>query len=193
MAHDDQLRWDKKHAADGGSDRPAKFLVEVLSSGDWRITAGRALDVACGTGRNALYLAAKGFDVTGIDISEVALAEARRRVQAASLPARFVQADLEALRLPEAEYDLIINFNYLQRSLIAPMFSALKIGGHIIFETFLIDQKEIGHPKNPHHLLGRNELLQFFSGMRVLYYREGQITEAGTTSFRARLLAERAA
>jgi hypothetical protein len=102
-----------------------------------------------------------------------------------------VQADLEAARLPEAVYDLIVNFNYLQRSLIPQLHSALKIGGHIIFESYLIDQKQIGHPKNPDYLLGHNELLQLFAAARVLYYREGQVSEAEGTSFRARLLGRR--
>ncbi len=74
----------------------------------------------------------------------------------------------------EAAFDLIINFNYLERSLIPKMKSALRVGGHIVFETYLIDQREIGHPKNPEYLLQHNELLDHFREFRVLCYREGK-------------------
>jgi SAM-dependent methyltransferase len=193
MSHDDQLRWDRQHAAQHSDEKPSSFLVKTLSSGDWPLSAGRALDVACGKGRNALYLAERGFQVTGIDISAVALAEARRRALSRSLSVDFLQADLEAAPLAEAQYDLIVNFNYLQRSLIPQLHSALKPGAHIIFDTYLIDQKEIGHPKNAEYLLAHNELLRLFAGARILYYREGRISEASAVAFRARLLAQRVA
>jgi SAM-dependent methyltransferase len=193
MAQDDQLRWDRQHAARYSDDRPSSFLVEILSSGDWPLSAGRALDVACGKGRNALYLAERGFRVTGMDISAVALAEVRRRAAGRALPVMVVQTDLENAHLVEAQYDLIVNFNYLQRSLIPQLHSALKPGAHIIFDSYLIEQKDIGHPKNPEYLLAHNELLRLFAGTRILYYREGRISEAGVVAFRARLLAQRVA
>ncbi len=85
----------------------------------------------------------------------------------------------------------MVNFNFLDRGLIAHMKSALKPGGHIVFETFLIDQREIGHPKNPAYLLGHNELLELFREFRVLYYREGRIVEQSGESYKAGLLAEK--
>ena len=103
MSHDDQLRWDRQHAAQRSDEKPSSFLVEILGSGDWPLSAGRALDVACGKGRHALYLAERGFHVTGIDISAVALAEARRRALSRSLSVDFLQADLEAASLAEAD------------------------------------------------------------------------------------------
>jgi 2-polyprenyl-3-methyl-5-hydroxy-6-metoxy-1,4-benzoquinol methylase len=193
MSQNDELRWDRQHGASEGAEQPSSFLVDIFSAGIWPLVPGRALDVACGKGRNSLFLAARGFEVTGIDLSEVALAEARRRAQAKGLSISFQQADLESARLAEALYDLIIHFNYLQRSLIPQLHSALRIGGHVIFETYLIDQKEIGHPRNPEYLLAHNELLRLFSSFRVLYYREGKNIESGAASFRAGLLAQKVA
>jgi tellurite methyltransferase len=191
MSQDDEVRWDRRHGETQDSDSPSRFLAEIFSSGVCSIAPGRALDVACGKGRNALFLAERGFDVTGLDISSVALSEARRRALARSLSASFQQADLENVQLAVAHYDLIINFNYLQRSVIPQIHSALKLGGHVIFETYLIDQKEIGHPKNPQYLLAHNALLNFFRAFRVLCYREGKFPDEAESSFRAGLLAQK--
>jgi 2-polyprenyl-3-methyl-5-hydroxy-6-metoxy-1,4-benzoquinol methylase len=191
MSRHDEARWDRRHAAVPGPDGPSNFLAEMLSAEAWSIPTGRALDIACGQGRNALFLAARGFDVTAVDISSVALAEARRRALARSLAISWQLADLEQFCLPQAQYDLIVNFNYLQRSLIRQIHSALTVGGHVVFETYLIDQQEIGHPKNPEYLLAHNELLELFRSCRVLYYREGKLVEAGEISFRAGILAQK--
>jgi SAM-dependent methyltransferase len=191
MAREDQIRWDQKHAVQEGAQQPSGFLRQVLTSGAWSIAPGRALDIACGQGRNALLLAKRGFDVTALDISPVALAEARRRALAKNLTVLWQIADLEHIKLPPERYDLVVNFNYLQRSLIPQILSALKVGGHVIFETYLIDQKEIGHPKNPEYLLAHNELLDLFRSCRVLCYREGKFLDRGASSFRAGILARK--
>lgn len=191
MSQDDQERWDRRYAGAQGPDGPSNFLAEILSAEAWSLPPGRALDIACGMGRNALFLAARGFEVTALDISAVALAVARRRALAMSLAVSWQQVDLEQIHLPQAQYDLIVNFNYLQRSLISQIHSALAVGGHVIFETYLIDQKEIGDPKNPEYLLAHNELLDRFRACRVLYYREGKFADGGEISFRAAILAQK--
>ena len=108
MARDDQEKWDRRYADAQGPDGPSNFLAEILSAEAWSIPPGRALDVACGMGRNALFLATRGFEVTALDISIVALAEARRRALARSLAVSWQQADLEQIQLPQARYDLIV-------------------------------------------------------------------------------------
>ena len=155
------------------------------------ISRGLALDVAAGKGRNAILLAEMGFGVVGIDISRIALEEARRRAEEKSLDITWHQADLEQIELPTAAYDLIVNFNYLQRSLFPQMQRALKPQGHIIFQTYLIDQQAIGHPKNPAYLLNHNELLDHFRSFRVLCYREGKYTDGGGAAFRAGIFTQK--
>lgn len=152
---------------------------------------GRALDIATGRGRNAIFLAGKGFAVEAIDISEVALQEAQRRAAEKRLPVTFRQADLDHVELPEAQYDLIVNINFLLRSLVPQIKMALKVGGRVIFETYLIEQQTIGHPKNPAYLLRHRELLEIFSDFRVFYYREGKFTEAGKDAYRAGIYGEK--
>ena len=191
MATDDQVRWDRQHAAGDGSDHASGFLKEILLSDGWPIPRGRALDIATGKGRNAIFLAEQGFDVVAIDVSLVALDEARQRAAEKSLSISWQQADLEPIELPKTTYDLIVNFNYLQRSLIPQIKTALKPGGHVIFETYLTGQEMIGHPKNPAYLLRHNELLELFRDFRVLWYREGKFAAGEETAFRAGILAEK--
>ena len=191
LSSHDRVRWDSRHAVSGGAEQPASFLREIIESSHWEIPRGRALDVACGKGRNALFLAEQGFDAVALDIAPVALKEARRRVQGKSLTITWQQADLEQVQLPENSFDLVVNFNYLQRSLIPQIKSALRAGGHVIFETYLIDQIAIGHPKNPNYLLAHNELLNHFRDFRVLLYREGKLADGSEPSFRAGIFARK--
>lgn len=191
LSQEDQVRWDKQHADSADAAPPASFLRQVFATDAWRLPRGRALDIACGKGRNSLYLVELGFEVAAMDISAVALDEGRKRAEAKQLRIDWRQTDLEAVQLEESVFDLVVNFNYLQRSLIPQIKRAIKTGGHVIFETYLIDQKEIGHPKNPAYLLGHNELLEHFRDFRVLYYCEGKFTEVAEAYYRAGILAQR--
>lgn len=191
MSQEDQIRWNRQHGESQGREEPALFLRQVFESEHADITAGRALDIACGGGRNALFLAEKGFAVTGIDISSVALGRAEKRAVEKSLAISWRQADLENYTPEAAAYDLVVNIDYLQRPLLPAMKAALKIGGFIIFDTYLVDQQAIGHPRNPDYLLRHNELLQSFRDFRVLYYREGRIISNGERSFRAGIFAQK--
>ena len=191
MSTDNRIRWDKQHLISPGAERPADFLREMVESDAWPALRGKALDIACGKGRNAMYLAQRGFAVTALDISSVALEEGRQRAQQRELPIDWRQCDLEASALVSGDFDLIINFNYLQRSLFQSMRQAVRPGGHVIFETYLIDQAAIGHPKNPDYLLQHNELLDSFRGFRVLFYREGKFVDGNMPAFHAALFAQR--
>jgi tellurite methyltransferase len=193
MAIEDKVRWDQQHESKHGSSEPSSFLAEIFAAEAWPMPRGRALDIACGKGRNALFLAERGFDVVAIDISPVALEEGKRRAGEKNLAITWQQADLEQIQLKEAAYDLVVNFNYLQRSLIPQIKMALKPRGYVIFDTYLIDQPTIGHPKNPAYLLEHNELLKSFRDFRVLYYREGQFAESGERAFRAGIFAQKIA
>lgn len=191
MGVEDQKRWDRKYAEACGVGPPSQFLEIIFSEHGARLKPGRALDIATGKGRNAFYLAERGFVVEAIDLSEVALGEAKKEASARGLRVSFKQADLEHCELEEAAYDLILNFNFLSRSLIPKMKKALRIGGHVIFETYLIDQRVLGHPRNPAYLLGHNELLDLFRDFRILHYREGKFAEGGKEAYRASLFGQR--
>jgi tellurite methyltransferase len=191
MALGDRARWDEKHAAEHATQKPSSFLKEIFEAGSWPLPQGQALDIATGTGRNAIFLTERGFQVVGIDISPVGLEMARRTAQEKSLAIDWQEADLERIELPKGYYDLVLNFNYLQRSLVPQIKKTLKSGGWVVFETYLIDQSKIGHPISPDYLLLHNEMLDFFRDFRVLYYREGKFLQSGESEFRARLLAQK--
>ncbi|MFC1950916.1 class I SAM-dependent methyltransferase [Chloroflexota bacterium] len=150
---------------------PSVFLVEnmaLLPKG------GRALDVAMGAGRNAIYLAGASYNVNGVDISQEAITASLALAQKAGVIINTEVADLESgYRLPQNIYDVVICFDYLHRPLISQIKGALKSGGFIVYETFIVDQAEFGRPKNPDHLLKHNELLDIFADFRCLRYSEG--------------------
>jgi tellurite methyltransferase len=154
------------------ANQPVEFLVKYIDL----IPTGRALDVAMGRGRNAIYLAKMGFEVEGIDNSPEAVKEALANARAEGVTIWTRVEDLEKIPSVTGEsYDLVICFNYLQRSLIPHMKNWIKPGGMLMYETFIVEQARFGKPNNPDFLLKHNELLDMFREFRVLRYREGII------------------
>jgi len=148
----------------------AQFLVRNIEL----LPRGRVLDVAMGSGRNAIYLARLGFEVEGVDLSHEAVNTALESAERAGIALRAQVVDLEGkYHIEEGVYDVIICFNYLQRSLISQIKGGLRKGGMVVYETFIVDQAQFGKPKNPDYLLKHNELLHLFSDFRCLRYREG--------------------
>lgn len=149
---------------------PAQFLVENVNL----LPKGQVLDVAMGTGENAVYLGKKGFKVEGVDISAEAVNTALELARKSGVNLKAELADLENnYRIRKSSYDVIICFKYLQRSLIQQMKDGLPTGGMVVYETFIVDQVRFGKPRNPDHLLKHNELLDLFRDFRCLRYREG--------------------
>jgi len=187
MPHN-RSEWDAKHrlAAEAPPSEPASIVRELLPL----LPSGPALDIACGTGRHALFLAARGQHVTGVDYSGVALdiLEARARSQHVRVkrgdsfhaPGRhlhggleLIHANLEEACLPESSYDLILCVQYLQRSIFPQMVHALRPDGVLLMETFTQAQLEFsGGPRNPAYLLETGELRDVFPELRTLFYRE---------------------
>lgn len=150
---------------------PALFLVGNIEL----LPKGKALDIALGSGHNAVYLARMGFEVKGIDISPEAIRKALQLAQESGLSIQTEIADLEGgYQISRDTYDVIICFHYLQRSLIPQLKDGLHKGGIVVYETFIVDQAELfGKPRNPNYLLQHNELLTMFRDFRCLRYREG--------------------
>jgi len=166
--------WDERYRQGHTMpDEPADLLLEnlpLLPKG------GKALDVAMGSGRNALYLASRGFQMTGIDLSAVAVEKCRQKAERLGLPVEALVADLEHYSLPSEEYDLIVNFYYFQRSLTPQIVAALRPAGVLVFESFTVDQLQFGWgPKTADHLLRPGELQQMFAELETLLYHEGVV------------------
>lgn len=153
---------------------PAPFLVENIEL----LPRGRVLDLAMGNGRNAIYLAEAGFKVEGVDRSPEAVNMALKSSQEAGVTIGVQIVDLEGnYQIEKGAYDVIICFNYLQRSLIPQIKDGVRRGGMVVYETFIVDQAQFGKPHNPDYLLKYNELLDMFRSFRCLRYREGIIEE----------------
>jgi hypothetical protein len=147
--------------------------------------------VACGSGRNACFLARHGFRVEAIDLSHAGLVAARAGLAASGASLAAIQADLEAYKLPSERYQAVINVRYLQRTLWPGLKRCVAERGMIVFETFLLDQRQIGHPRNPDFLLQRGELARAFADFELLEYEEGLFASEDEPAFLARMLARR--
>lgn len=155
---------------------PSATLVEALEQHTVAPHSGppRGLDLACGAGRNAAYLALRGFETTAIDILPDALERARDLAQRAGVDVQTLERDLEqAGVLRDLRSDCIVVTRYLERKLFEPIQRCLLPGGLLVYETFTIDQLEMGHPRNPRFLLQPGELHAAFADLEILYYREG--------------------
>jgi tellurite methyltransferase len=184
-------QWESRYrarSADGGQ-APSLFVVEHCR----QLSPGRALDVASGDGRHALYLARHGWAVDAVDFAHAGLARLLAVARRNGLPVAALQADLEAFPLPGEHYDLVVNTRYLQRSLFGALRIAVRPGGLIVFETFLRGYERFGQPKNPNFLLDPGELADRFRDFEILAYHEGcSETESGP-AFLAQMLARRPA
>lgn len=134
---------------------------------------GPALDLACGYGRNTLYLARRGLAAMGVDRSMESLAAGREKAVRSGLKASFVQADLTRFALPEKQFSVVICFKYRDRDWYPAMREALRPGGLLIYETYTREHASYGlKPGNRAHLLERNELYRAFSDWDIIFYRE---------------------
>jgi len=155
---------------------------------------GRGLDLAGGAGRHAIWMAKQGWQMTLADLSDEATAVARQNAQAAGVELQTVSEPgidtlMRASASTAAQYDLIMVFQYLDRSLFPAMRTAIRPGGLILYKAHTIDHLAIGDgkgPKDPEYLLQRQELLRVFSGARVLYYTE-TVVRRGTQCLLAQI------
>ena len=181
--------------------KPAGFLLESSRF----LRKGTALDVAAGRGRNALHLAGLGFTVDAVDRDEQALHELAGLVKQRQLTNVNIQTiDLEHEAVSTAaldndqyndRYDDVLVFFYLYRPLFRALIKALKPGGVLMYETFLIDNHfHYGHPRRKEFCLEHNELLRLAQGLRILHYEEGQhegVHGHSDKAFTARLIAQK--
>jgi SAM-dependent methyltransferase len=191
MAEDDRARWDERYAAGDWADigEPARILEDAEA---WLGEPGLALDVACGAGRNALWLARRGFKVVAVDISWEGLQRLQRRARDEKLDIHIVLADLENFALAPDVFDLIINTRFLLRTLFPAFHTALKPGGLLLVETFNVDEIEVlGGDIRRAYALERGELKQVFGDFEMLLYEEGVFEEAEGERGLARMVARR--
>ena len=159
-------------------DPPLPFLVEQITP----VQKGRALDLAMGDGRNAIYLAQQGYEVDGIDLSEKAVRQAIASARSLGLSINGIIADLDQFPLSPNRYDLICCFYYLARPLFPGMKSALRPGGKIIYQSVTTDECLFNPDFPKEWCLEPNELLHAFRELRILFYEESNLPASSTPS-----------
>lgn len=175
--------WDERYRTKAVPTERSQLLVEFS---DLLPTGGWALDLACGSGRNSVFLAQRRLVVVGIDRSWEALRQGRELAAQNRVTVFWVRADLENFKLPVAAFDVIISFYYRDLSLYKPLRDSLRPGGLIFYETFTQEQLRFGvGPRYPAHLLEPGELLSTFGDWDLIFYRETWV-ERGVAALIAR-------
>ncbi|MFM8331855.1 MAG: class I SAM-dependent methyltransferase [Candidatus Methylumidiphilus sp.] len=167
---DIQAKWDRVYAQSQDLEpTPAAILTDYPHLLPQK---GQALDLACGLGGNALYLARRGFHVHAWDISGVAVARLNTRANSLGLDITAQRIDVETTPFPAAAFDVVTVSRFLARPLSGPIMASLKPGGLLFYQTYLRDKLSPNGPNNPDYLLAPNELLAMFNTLKVLVYRE---------------------
>ncbi|MBC7691366.1 MAG: class I SAM-dependent methyltransferase [Methylotenera sp.] len=168
----DRTHWDalfNKTAYVFGKE-PAPFLRTHID----KLPVGRALDIAMSEGRNAVYLAKKGFSVDGVDISEVALRKAKRLARENHVSINTINADLSHYTIKPESYQVIVNIQFFQRSLISQIKRGLKKGGVVVYENYTVDQlnNASGQGMRRDYVVEKGELKELFKDFEILVYKE---------------------
>jgi SAM-dependent methyltransferase len=164
--------WDERYLrGEAGEDSPETLLVDAVAN----LPPGRALDLACGPGRNAIWLAQRGWTVTAVDGSRVAIEMLRRRATERGVAVDAVVADLESggFEIQAASWDLIVMCRYLQRDLFAPVREGLVAGGLAVVVVLMNSERG----PCARYRAGPGELAAYFEGFEVLHYREVEVAE----------------
>jgi tellurite methyltransferase len=165
------------------------LLVRVASE----LQPGRALDLACGTGRHAIFLAERGWQVRAVDASHVGIeiAEAAARVRGVEIDWRVADLERNEFEIEAEAYDLIGVFYYLQRDLFPLIRAGVRPGGIFIAAIHMVDESPDAKPMNPAFLLQPGELRAEFRGWEILHDYEGAPSEGGHQRRTAEIVARR--
>jgi SAM-dependent methyltransferase len=154
------------------------------------LAPGRALDLACGPGRHAIYLARLGWHVTAVDSSAVAIGLLRAQSAGLAIDPRLGDLARGEFNILPNTYRLICDFHYLQRDLFPHIREGVHPGGVFAGAIHLVQEGCTATPCNPDYLLHPGELRGIFDGWKVLFYSEGG--EPGRSRRSARIIARRA-
>ena len=162
-------KWNQRHDEATGTGEVAQVL---LCNAHLLPRRGKALDLACGRGANALWLAGRGLEVHAWDFSAVAIERLQTEADSRGLAVHGEVRDVVA-EPPQPEcFDLVLVSHFLERDLVEPLTAALKPGGRLFYQTF-VQEVNLGRgPGRPQWRLAPNELLRLFAPLRIHYYRE---------------------
>ena len=191
MSDADRDRWNERYRVGAYADRehPSPWLVACLP----RAPVGRALDVACGAGRNALFLAERGYAVTGVDISREALSRARRSARTRGLDVEWIEHDLDVGPGVEGPFDVIVLIRYVHLALLERLCRELAPGGCLVVEEHLATERDdVAGPRNPAFRVAPGALRRAARSLHVIDSFEGEVSDPdGRPAMVARLFARR--
>lgn len=182
--------WDQRYRR---GEHAAKAPTRLLQSAVENLPPRRALDVACGVGRHAIFLAERGWQVTAVDSSRVGIEMLQQRARKAGvvIEARVANLELGEFQIEPDAYDLICVLYYLQRDLFPKIRAGVRPGGTVVAAIHLNDEKSKAQPSNPSFLLEPGELREFFRDWELKYYHEGASDEEGHHHDTAYLISHR--
>ncbi|MDH3387289.1 MAG: class I SAM-dependent methyltransferase [Gammaproteobacteria bacterium] len=189
MSEQDRIKWNQRYAEDSyRKGNPVTLLQDWLP----KITTGKALDVACGAGRNAILLAQNGFRVDAIDISAEGLSKARQSARQLGLDVTWIEHDLDLPFRFDRDYDLIVVMWYVDLDLVTRLCDCLAPGGYLVCEEHLVTDEEVIGPTSRNYRVEPGQLRAAASGVDILLYEEAVATSAGGEPVAsARLVARR--
>lgn len=178
MSQEDRIQWNERYRDGFYENRthPCRLLALWCD----RFNGGVALDIACGSGRNSRFLASKGFQVTALDVSDVALAKARSTTHPDNSQINYLLHDLDEGLPTLARFDLIIVVRYLKRELFPLLDKHLVVGGNLLIEHHIkyeADDRPLAGPESSEYRLDPHELKTLVRNIDVLYEFEGVITD----------------
>lgn len=189
MSEEDRKKWNKRYAEDSYHKNNPVTLVE-----DWlpKLPVGRALDVACGAGRNAILLAQAGYRVDAVDISAEGLKLARQKAEHQAPGINWIEQDLDQPHRFDTDYDLIIVMWFVNLELITRLCDCLAPGGYLLCEEHLITEQEVIGPQNPSFRVAPGDLRDAVTGLEILLYEESiETIPEGEQIASARLVAKK--
>jgi len=169
MSKQDRIKWNQRYAEDSYHKNNHVNLVESWLT---RIPVGKALDVACGAGRNAIFLAQAGYQVDAIDISSEGLNQARQKAESQGLSINWIEHDLDQDFQFDTDYDLIIVLWYVDLALVTRLCGCLAAGGYLLCEEHLITDLEVIGPTSSNYRVAPGDLRKAVSGVDILLYEE---------------------
>jgi SAM-dependent methyltransferase len=175
MSKQDRDKWNQRYAEGGYHKNNPVTLVEQWLPG---LPVGRALDVACGAGRNAILLAHAGYQVDAIDISREGLNLARQNAENQGLGINWIEQDLDQPYRFDTDYDLIIVMWYVNLGLISRLCDCLAPGGYLICEEHLITDQDVIGPTSLNYRVAAGELRKAVSGLDILLYEESIVSNS---------------
>jgi len=173
----DREKWNRIYST-GSIDVPG--AARVLADHAYLLPrSGTAVDLACGTGGNAILLADHGLETWAWDISDSAVEKLKEFTRDRNVNLMVQQRDVRSCPPDPDSYDVIVVSRFLDRGLMPHIINALRNEGLVFYQTFIKEKTGSAGPRNPDYLLKENELLGFFQSLHIVFYvEEGTVGDA---------------